>query len=116
MKIGITGAAGFIGSNLQMPSWQRAIMSSDSTIYRWAAGATSRTSSIAAGSSSIKWMSVNWTRCERCFGRRTALSICHVIVVDDGSTDGTENILEGFKDLPLTVVRHSPNRGVAKAF
>ena len=41
---------------------------------------------------------------------------CHVIVVDDGSTDGTENILEGFKGLPLTVVRHSPNRGVAKAF
>lgn len=41
---------------------------------------------------------------------------CRVIVVDDGSTDETEEILDGFKGLPLTVVQHRPNLGVAKVF
>jgi dolichol-phosphate mannosyltransferase len=41
---------------------------------------------------------------------------CHLIAVDDGSTDDTAEILRGFDGLPTTVVRHRSNLGVASAF
>ena len=41
---------------------------------------------------------------------------CHVIAVDDGSTDATAEVLASFTGLPVTVVRHNPNQGVMKAF
>lgn len=41
---------------------------------------------------------------------------CHLIAVDDGSTDGTAEVLKAFKGLPMTIVRHQPNQGVMRAF
>jgi dolichol-phosphate mannosyltransferase len=41
---------------------------------------------------------------------------CHLIAVDDGSTDETAEVLNSFPGLPLTVVRHKTNQGVTKAF
>lgn len=41
---------------------------------------------------------------------------CHLIAVDDGSTDETAVLLRAFDGLPLTVVQHSTNLGAAKAF
>jgi glycosyltransferase involved in cell wall biosynthesis len=38
-----------------------------------------------------------------------------LIVVDDGSTDDTQAVLESFKDPRIRVFRHSVNRGVAAA-
>jgi len=39
-----------------------------------------------------------------------------LIVVDDGSTDATESILECFSDLKISVIKHPKNSGVAKAY
>ncbi|MBI4576428.1 MAG: glycosyltransferase [Planctomycetes bacterium] len=39
-----------------------------------------------------------------------------VVLVDDGSTDGTAAVAEGFKALPVTVVRHEVNLGVHRVF
>jgi len=40
----------------------------------------------------------------------------HIIVVDDGSTDNTAAIAEGYKNrLPVSVLRHNQNRGLGKA-
>lgn len=41
---------------------------------------------------------------------------CHLIAVDDGSTDGTGVLLREYRGLPMTVVTHSPNQGVAQVF
>ena len=41
---------------------------------------------------------------------------CHLIVVDDGSTDGTNDILRDFDGIPISVVIHRPNRGVSAVF
>ena len=38
-----------------------------------------------------------------------------VVVVDDGSSDGTADILDGFSDLRMRVVRHAVNRGKGAA-
>lgn len=42
--------------------------------------------------------------------------LCHLIAVDDGSTDSTAEDLETYKSFPVTVVRHGVNRGVQEAF
>jgi glycosyltransferase involved in cell wall biosynthesis len=36
-----------------------------------------------------------------------------LIIIDDGSTDGTPDVLAGMTDPRIRVYRHSPNRGVA---
>jgi dolichol-phosphate mannosyltransferase len=41
---------------------------------------------------------------------------CHLIVVDDGSRDGTPEIARAFRRLPVTLVRHEVNRGVHEVF
>lgn len=41
---------------------------------------------------------------------------CHLIAVDDGSTDASAQILLESEGLPLTLIRHRPNRGVAQVF
>jgi glycosyltransferase involved in cell wall biosynthesis len=50
---------------------------------------------------------------------RSVLSQTHsdleVVVVDDGSTDQTREVLAGFTDPRIKVVRHEINRGVAEA-
>jgi dolichol-phosphate mannosyltransferase len=47
---------------------------------------------------------------------RTRHEPCHLIVVDDGSRDATPEVLQDFRELPLTVVRHDINRGVHEVF
>jgi len=47
---------------------------------------------------------------------RTRHEPCHLIVVDDGSRDATAEVLRGFRELPVTVVRHEINRGVHEVF
>jgi hypothetical protein len=39
-----------------------------------------------------------------------------LIIVDDGSTDATGEVLAGFTDLRITVIRHPENYGVARAY
>lgn len=46
----------------------------------------------------------------------TRHEFCHLIVVDDGSRDATGEILQEFRELPLTAVRHEINRGVHEVF
>lgn len=41
---------------------------------------------------------------------------CRLIAVDDGSTDASAEILLEFQGLPLTLIRHGLNRGVAQVF
>lgn len=38
-----------------------------------------------------------------------------VIVVDDGSTDNTEQVVAGFQDIRINYVKYTPNRGAARA-
>jgi dolichol-phosphate mannosyltransferase len=47
---------------------------------------------------------------------RRHMEECHVIAVDDGSTDATSEILQAFTNFPLTLIQHRPNRGVAAVF
>jgi len=41
---------------------------------------------------------------------------CRLIAVDDGSIDASAQILLEFQGLPLTLIRHGTNRGVAQVF
>ena len=37
-----------------------------------------------------------------------------IVILDDGSTDNTLEVLEGFKDYPLDILSHSINRGLGE--
>jgi glycosyltransferase involved in cell wall biosynthesis len=39
-----------------------------------------------------------------------------VIIVDDASTDGTVNVIQGFDDGRILLIRHESNQGVVKSF
>jgi glycosyltransferase involved in cell wall biosynthesis len=54
----------------------------------------------------------NESRTIRDLVERTLRQIRHVIVVDDGSTDGTAQTLEG---LDITLLRHAANQGKARS-
>jgi dolichol-phosphate mannosyltransferase len=47
---------------------------------------------------------------------RTRQEECRLIAVDDGSTDASGELLASFAGLPLTLVQHRPNLGVARVF
>jgi dolichol-phosphate mannosyltransferase len=41
----------------------------------------------------------------------------HVLIIDDGSTDNTVNVIKSFQDkMPVSVVSHETNRGVGQVF
>jgi len=47
---------------------------------------------------------------------RARNEVCHLIAVDDGSSDATAEILQTFRGLPVTLVRHPVNLGVNEVF
>ena len=46
---------------------------------------------------------------------RQDYSFWELLIVDDGSTDETQELLRGYKDERITVLTHSENRGVSAA-